>query len=123
MRNEPKPKKSRLEKSKVKTMLICFYDSKSIVHTEFVPSGQNVNAVLFWRLLHDNAPSHRSTLVADYLTKNHILTINHSPYSPDMGPCDVYLFEKGLHRHTGGHTGQRAKTLVRHTFGPCKKLY
>jgi len=25
---------------------------------------------------------------------------------------------KGLHRHAGGHTGQRAKTLVRHAFGP-----
>ena len=34
-----------------------------------------------------NAPSHRSTLVADYLTKNHILT-------PDMAPCDFYLFGK-----------------------------
>ncbi|EGI61741.1 FLJ37770-like protein [Acromyrmex echinatior] len=47
-----------------------------------------------WRLLHDNAPSHRSTLVTDFLTKNHILTINHSPYSPDMAPCDFYLFGK-----------------------------
>ncbi|EGI70371.1 Histone-lysine N-methyltransferase SETMAR, partial [Acromyrmex echinatior] len=45
-------------------------------------------------LLHDNAPSHRSTLVTDFLTKNHILTINHSPYSPDMAPCDFYLFGK-----------------------------
>ncbi|KAG5315511.1 MOS1T transposase, partial [Acromyrmex insinuator] len=42
----------------------------------------------------DNAPSHRSTLVTDFLTKNHILTINHSPYSPDMAPCDFYLFGK-----------------------------
>jgi len=32
--------------------------------------------------------------VSDYLTKNHILTINHSPYSPDMAPCDFYLFGK-----------------------------
>ncbi|XP_049305487.1 protein GVQW3-like [Bactrocera dorsalis] len=30
----------------------------------------------------------------DYLTKNHILTINHSPYSPDMAPCDFFLFGK-----------------------------
>jgi len=27
-----------------------------------------------------------------------------------------------LHRHTGGHTGQQAKTLVRHAFEPFKKL-
>jgi len=24
-----------------------------------------------WRLLHDNAPSHRSSIVTDFLTKNH----------------------------------------------------
>ena len=51
MRNEPKPKKSRLEKSKVKTMLICFYDSKGIVHKEFVPLGQNVNAIFYLGVL------------------------------------------------------------------------
>lgn len=112
---EPNPKKSRLEKSKVKTMLICFYDSKGIIHKEFVPPGQTVNAVFYlgvmrrllsrirrvrpeyrepgsWRLLHDNAPAHRSTLITDFITKNHILTINHSPYSPDMAPCDFFLF-------------------------------
>ena len=35
-----------------------------------------------------------STLVTDFLTRNRILTINHSPYSPDMVPCDFYLFGK-----------------------------
>ena len=47
-----------------------------------------------WRLLHDNAASHRSTLVTDFFTRNGILTINHSPYSPDMAPCDFHLFGK-----------------------------
>lgn len=47
-----------------------------------------------WRLLHDNALSHRSTLITDFFIKNGILTINHSPYSPDMAPCDYYLFNK-----------------------------
>ena len=47
-----------------------------------------------WRLLHDNAPAHRSTLITGFLTKNHILSVNHSPYSIDMAPCDIYLFGK-----------------------------
>ena len=35
-----------------------------------------------------------STLTTDYLTKNRIVTINHSPYSPDLAFCDFYLFGK-----------------------------
>lgn len=98
----------------MKTILICFYDSKGVIHKEFVPLGQTVNAVFYfgvlkhlvrrirrirpeyreegsWRLLHDNASSHRLTFVTDFLTKNRILTINHSPY---LAPCDFYLFGK-----------------------------
>ena len=64
-------------------MLICFYDSNWIIHKEFIPTGQTVNAVFYvgvlkrleslirpiqpeyreegsWRLLHDKAPSRRS---------------------------------------------------------------
>jgi len=40
----PKDKKVRLQKSNVKTMLVCFYDSKGIIHHEFVPEGQIVTA-------------------------------------------------------------------------------
>ena len=32
--------------------------------------------------------------IFDYLNKNRIVTINHQPYSPDMAPCDFYLFGK-----------------------------
>jgi len=34
-----KGKKFCLQKSKVKTMFVCFYDSKGIIHHEFVPEG------------------------------------------------------------------------------------
>ena len=35
------PKKSRLQTSKVKTLLIVFLDNKGIIHKEFVPAEQN----------------------------------------------------------------------------------
>lgn len=115
--DEGKPKKSRLVKSKVKVMLICFYDSKRIIHKEFVPPGQTVTGDFYvgvmkrllkrihrirpeyrengsWTLLHDNAPSHRSRIVSELLIKNHIIALQHSPYSPDLAPCDYYLFPK-----------------------------
>jgi len=37
--NSPHPKKARISKSKIKSMLICFTDSQGIVHKEFVPPG------------------------------------------------------------------------------------
>jgi len=86
---EGNPKKSRLMKSKIKTMLISFYDSKEIIHKEFVPSGSTVNAKYYlnvlkhllsrirhvrpeyrepgsWRLLHNNAPSHCAAIITDF---------------------------------------------------------
>jgi len=35
-----RPKKARQVKSNVKTMLICFFDIKGLIHFEFVPQGQ-----------------------------------------------------------------------------------
>lgn len=44
--------------------------------------------------MHDNAPCHRSVVVSQFLAKKQIVTINHSPYSPDLPPCDYFLFPK-----------------------------
>ena len=33
------PRKVRLQKSKVKTMLITFFDSEGMIHNKFVPEG------------------------------------------------------------------------------------
>ena len=43
----PKGKNVRLQKSKVKTMLVYFYDSKEIIHPEFVPEGQTVTGSFY----------------------------------------------------------------------------
>ena len=47
-----------------------------------------------WHLHQDNAPVHNSILVTDYLTKMGINTVCHPPYSPDLAPCDFWLFPK-----------------------------
>ena len=48
---------------------------------------------IFWAM-RDNAPADRSMLITDFFTKSSILNINHSPYSPDLAPCNFYLFRK-----------------------------
>ena len=42
----------------------------------------------------DNAPVHNSILFTDYLTKMGIKTTPQPPYSPDLDPCDFWLFSK-----------------------------
>jgi len=83
----PRPKKARMSKSKIKSMLICFFDSQGIVHTEFVPEGQTVHQFYYrkilerlrkkvvrvrlsiannWMLHHDNAPCHMAISVIEF---------------------------------------------------------
>ena len=47
-----------------------------------------------WHFQQDNKPVHNSILVTDYLTKMGIMTVPHCPYSPDLAPCDFWLFPK-----------------------------
>ena len=47
-----------------------------------------------WILHHDNAPAHNSLSVKRYLAKNNIPVLEHTPYSPDLAPCDFFLFPK-----------------------------
>ena len=105
------------QKSKVKTMLVCFYDSKGIIHHEFVPEGQTVNGSFYlsvlerlwkricrvrpeywapgsWFLLHNNAPVHRAVAVQEFLAQKQVWVLHHLPYSPYLSPCDYFLFPK-----------------------------
>ena len=47
-----------------------------------------------WHFHQDNAPVHNSILVTDFLTKMGIKIVPHPPYSPDLAPCDFWLFLK-----------------------------
>ena len=47
-----------------------------------------------WHFYQDNAPVNNSILVTDYLTKMSIKTVPQPPYSPDVAPCDFWLFPK-----------------------------
>jgi len=44
-------KKARMSQSKIKVMLVVFFDWKSIVHHEFVLRGQMVNKQLYREVL------------------------------------------------------------------------
>ena len=46
------------------------------------------------KLLHDNASSHKTKQFAAYIKDIGMKTLNHPPYSPDLSPCDFWLFSK-----------------------------
>ena len=45
-------------------------------------------------LLHDNASSHNCEVVKSFLTSEKVKVLIHPPYSPDLSPCDFFLFPR-----------------------------
>jgi hypothetical protein len=85
----PRTKKLKFRKSRIKTMLIIFFDSQGVVHRQFVAEGTTVNVECYKRvmdrllkliqrvrpaafcsrdffLLHDNAPAHKAKVFANF---------------------------------------------------------
>ena len=110
-------KKARQVRSYVKVMLTVFFDSEGVAHYEFLPQGRTVNKEYYlevvqslreavrkkipdawrenrWMLQNDNAPSHSSFLVRDFLAKHATTVLPQPPYSPDLSPADFFLFPK-----------------------------
>jgi transposase len=47
-----------------------------------------------WLLHHDNAPCHATLSVSEFLAKHSIPVVPHPPYSPDLAPCDFFIFPR-----------------------------
>jgi histone-lysine N-methyltransferase SETMAR len=46
------------------------------------------------QLDHDNAPAHTALSVPEFLEREGIPVLPQAPHSPDLSPCDFYLFPK-----------------------------
>ena len=45
-------------------------------------------------LLHDNVSCHKCEVVKSSLASEKVKILNHPPYSPDLSPCDFFLFTR-----------------------------
>ena len=102
-----------------------FFDSKGTVLQIPVPKGSSVTGKFYResvltqlvdfyqkcrprtgvhsiKLLHDNTPAHKSTTVQEYLKASGLDVLDHPPYSPDLSPCDFWLFPR-LKKMLPGH--------------------
>ena len=94
-----------------------FFDAEGVIHREFVPEGQKVNAEFYVGVLDrllkrirrvrmakfqsselllflDNAPYHNAAIVKKFLENRNVAVLHHAPYSPDLAPADYFLFPK-----------------------------
>uniref|UniRef100_A0A8C3BF43 Mos1 transposase HTH domain-containing protein n=1 Tax=Cairina moschata TaxID=8855 RepID=A0A8C3BF43_CAIMO len=107
----PRPKKARMSKSKQKSMFICFFDRHGVIHKEFVPPGQPINAVFYMEVLtrlrkciacvrtaivnncwlhHDNPLSHTVFRIVEYLAQHKVATLPQPPLQPRLGPARLF---------------------------------
>jgi histone-lysine N-methyltransferase SETMAR len=149
-KRSPHLKKAHMSRSRVKTIIIVFFENRGIVHEEFVPPGQTVNHAFYkdvlerlrkrvqrvqrdiaddWVLQHDNTPDNTALSIREFLAKKNIPVLPHPPYSPDLAPCDFYLFPKLKSKLKGHHFGtmeniqkivtDKLNTLTENDFQYC----
>ena len=104
-------------KTSNRMLYAIFFDSKGPVLQIPVPKGSSVTGKFYResvhtklvdfyqkrrprtgvrgiKLLHDNAPANKSAMVQEYLKESGLNVLDHPPYSPDLSPCDFWLFPK-----------------------------
>ncbi|KAJ8874219.1 hypothetical protein PR048_025061 [Dryococelus australis] len=82
----PPSKKSCLQKEKVKTMLIAFFDNDGIISTRnlFLRANTELRRTRNWMLLHGNAPEHCAIRVRKFLAQCGIPVLRQLPYLSDL---------------------------------------
>ena len=112
-----KSKETAISKIASEEDVNSFFEPEGVIHREFVPEGQKVNAGFYvgvldrllkrirrvrtakfetneWVLLHNNAPSHNAAIVKKFLANRNVAVLHHPPYWPDLAPVDYFLFPK-----------------------------
>ena len=111
---ERAPKKAKTVPSAGKVMATVFWDSQGVIFIDYLQKGKTITGLYYSELLgrfdealqkkrprlqrkkvlfhHDNTPPHSSHIVAAKLAELRYELLPHPPYSPDLAPCDFFLF-------------------------------
>lgn len=120
---ERAPKKAKTVHSAGKVMATVFWDAEGIILIDYLEKGRTITGQYYSALLdkfdaawkkertlpyrkkllfhHDNAPAHSCLLATQKLLELHYELLPHPPYSPDLAPCDFFLFPN-LKKWLGG---------------------
>ena len=112
---EPAPKKTKIVKSAGKVMATVFWDARGIIHIDYLPLKQTINGDYYAALLdrfnnilkekrphlakkkvlfhQDNTRAiHTCPAPMAKFNKFRYELLPHPAYSPDLAPCDYFLF-------------------------------
>ncbi len=124
LEDDPIPKEPKAEIHVKKIMYAVFFRSTGIVKVVKLGKGETVTKEWYANIClpqvfaaiserrpksgvkriilhHDNARPHKASLTAEYLDQMGVELLPHPPYSPDLSPCDFWLF-KNLKKHLRG---------------------
>ena len=62
------------------------------VRNDQAKDGQE--SIFYMTTPHDSASSHKCEVVKSFLAYEKVKVLNHPPYSPDLSPCDFFLFPR-----------------------------
>ncbi len=98
-------------------ILITFFDSRGLIHKEFVPADKTINAEHYkdvmdcllkqidhvrwdfhasndWFLLHNKTPAHNVTSIFQFLAEENVIVLHYPPHSPNLALTDYFQFLK-----------------------------
>ena len=77
-------------------------------------------------LIHGTTPAHKCVLVPDFLKEEKVVQLSHPPYSPDLSPCDFFLFPLLKKTLSGRHYESQSaldSAIYQNLQGIPKKAY
>lgn len=131
---ERAPKKAKTVKSAGKVMATVFWDSQGVIFIDYLEKGKTITGLYYADLLgrfdaelkkkrphlakkkvlfhHDNAPVHTSAVAMAKLVELRYELLPHPPYSPDLAPCDFFLFPNLKKSLAGNRYGSNEEVIA-----------
>lgn len=144
---EKAPKKAKTVPSAGKVMATVFWDSQGVILIDYLQKGSTITGAYYAALLdtfhgelmkkrphlakkkvlfhHDNAPAHSSAVATAKLVELRYEMLPHPPYSPDLAPCDFFLFPN-MKKWLGGKRFSSNEEVIAETdayFSEFEKKY
>jgi histone-lysine N-methyltransferase SETMAR len=130
-KGQPGPVKAKVHASRMKQMVLAFFDAKGLIYPNYMPRGTTVNAKYImdarakflkvfkqkrpkmaagdWWFHWDTVPIYTAAMVTGWMAARQFQVIENPPYSPDLTPADFFLFPKVMRELAG-------LTLTKKTF-------